>query len=371
MADGREGRPGWQRFTVRWTRWLKHASTGARSGRRLSAILFFVLFVPLPLYYYAQRRPPAFAAPAAVDRCRSRFTAPITVLSTLPRDLSYDNATCSASGRIQRAVRSWLAFAAEVVLVSDEVQACERHLRPLSPRVLCVAHMCTSAIELPTVKCLIATGAAAAATATSPTDLLLYVNNDVELHGPVSEVAYALTQLAPSFVAFGQRFDHDDDNSQGVCARHGPLRERVELHAAWGVDYFLFRGGDFPHTAMPEFVIGNWRWDNWLARYFIEKKDTLTVDVTAAVLAWHPRAAAFQPASRRIGAQHNDGLGRDSFATDYRQTGTVDRSEAVLHVYDDALVLCDRARAAVPAPLPCRWWRRRCASDASPTAPVD
>lgn len=249
--------------------------------------------------------------------------------------------TCTDSSHFERALISWFRFAEEVVLVADALETCSAVRKRFRSQLHCVVHDCASEIGIPTVRCLYATGSMNA-----KTDLVLFMNHDIEMEGPIADLGAAFSGFPGRFVLFGQRFDYD------ACVT-GTTRSHIELHATWGLDYFLLRPSDFPVSDMPDFVIGNWRWDNWLARYFIEKEDFMAVDATAVLVAWHPRPNKFVSASERSGAAWNNALGMGMFREDFKTKGRSDLSPYILRYSRQSFVLCNRSLDLKPAPWPC------------------
>lgn len=74
---------------------------------------------------------------------------------------------------------------------------------------------------------------------------------------------------------------------------------------------------------MPAFLVGVYRWDNWLLSEIILRTNITLIDVTESVLAIHqqPReepGAKSQNHSARLGAVYNDILTKNASGVDYK-----------------------------------------------------
>jgi len=124
--------------------------------------------------------------------------------------------------------------------------------------------------------------------ATQP--LLCYVNADIILGRNFLEAAGVLAALTRPFLAVGRRWDLDlpetiDYSDPGW---EDKLRSRVgecgSLHAATGIDYFIFRRGLW--GGIPPFAIGRTMWDNWLILRALQRR-AMVIDATQAIWAVH------------------------------------------------------------------------------------
>jgi hypothetical protein len=237
------------------------------------------------------------------------------------------------------AVSSWLRFASEVVLIVDEKNACREVDSNFPARVRCMTHDCRSSLGLPIVPCLAATGVSQL-----KTELMVFANHDIILEGPINDFIEAVARHVGSFAVFGRRFDREPSARE---------RYRMELHAAWGIDYFIMRKQDFPAHQMPPFLIGNWRWDNWLAHYFVRNTSIMDIDATAVIAALHWNAPRKVPAAERPGAVYNDALVPRDLRDDFRDRGRSDNANWVAFGYSDAFVLCRRRPVSATLAQPC------------------
>ncbi|KAF6004317.1 hypothetical protein F1559_004887 [Cyanidiococcus yangmingshanensis] len=253
--------------------------------------------------------------------------AAITVVTSL-RTWRLPQSHARAEDGLYAAVSSWLRFASSAIVIVDEVSACSEVNSSFPASVRCITHSCQSAVGLPVVPCLIAAGISH-----TSTDLMVFTNHDILLHGPVSDFVRAVARRVGSFAIFGRRYDLE-------TLQH--RRHAMELHAAWGMDYFIIRKQDFPLHAMPPFVIGNWRWDNWLAHYFIRNTSIVDIDATAVLAALHWGAPDPVPAEQRAGAVHNEELVPRDRVDDFRDHGRSDYTNWIAYGYPNEFVLCHR-----------------------------
>jgi hypothetical protein len=267
----------------------------------------------------------------------------ITLITSVPASGAWRHAG-RLSDVFQEAISSWLRFASRIVLIADRADFCHDIATSLPKHVLCVTHRCSGARGIPIVPCLVATGLA-----NTNTEVIMYTNFDIAFSGLVRELIQAARQQMGSFAVFGRRYDRN--LSPGAS-------DNEELHAAWGLDYFICRKQDFPVQSMPPFVIGNWRWDNWLADYFIRHPQIADIDATAVIRALHLSGAPHVPAAERDGAVYNEGLVPRVDSGDFRDLGRSDNSNWIAYAYPTAFVFCHRRPDPVTLAQFCRVTRR-------------
>lgn len=150
-------------------------------------------------------------------------------------------------------------------------------------------------------------------------DTICFMNTDIiVLEGLVKAAEQVAGELS-QFVIVGQRWDVDIslpvDFSSSWKSR---IRDRVtqagNLHAACGIDYFLFSRGTIPE--IPPFVVGSPGWDNWIIQELL-RRDIPVIDATKTISVVHQDAGRGWPAK---GTEYNrelaGGNGHGGFISD-------------------------------------------------------
>ena len=137
----------------------------------------------------------------------------------------------------------------------------------------------------PMVDSIFATGFAHA-----DTPLTCYINADIIVLGPLAHAAAICADRFESPLMIGQRVDLDlqgarvDFGNDWRKALQAAIKERGELHAACGIDYFGTVGNVWGE--IPPFALGRCAWDNWLVARAL-RRGVPVVDVTADVTIVH------------------------------------------------------------------------------------
>jgi hypothetical protein len=173
-------------------------------------------------------------------------------------------------------------------------------------------------LGLPFVRCLIQTGMVQ-----YPNSIVVFTNDDI-LFRDLNQTLDYLARKLGQFVAVGRRtnvpvsdlIDLDDRATVEEMEKRESIEPAVNLDdlASRGfqesrpfeLDYFIF---SVDHSALddyPDFVLGNWRWDNVMVDYILLNKITL-VDVSKTVTAFHLGKTSTKQDFRK-GAKHNDDL---------------------------------------------------------------
>ncbi len=185
----------------------------------------------------------------------------LTIFSTLkPRNVAF-------ADNVQRnAIQSWMALdPCEILLLGSDEGTAEiaaeygLHHEPNIPRV---SH------TLPLAKNIFARSQELASY-----DLMMYINSDIIL---LSDFIPTLERIIEerknsdkNFLIVGQRHDLDLSRPLDFQNPHWEplLREDTKrrgfIHDVWGIDYFIFRKGNWPGE-IPTFAIGAIYFDNWL-----------------------------------------------------------------------------------------------------------
>jgi hypothetical protein len=119
-------------------------------------------------------------------------------------------------------------------------------------------------------------------------EMVCYANSDIIFMSDFLDAIRAVG--SPQFLMCGRRWDLDltvpIDFSERTweSALRNLVAESGTLHAATGIDYFVFQRGLF--TSLPSFSIGRTHWDNWLL-FHARTLRVRVVDATAMVMAVH------------------------------------------------------------------------------------
>ena len=137
----------------------------------------------------------------------------------------------------------------------------------------------------------------------------MYSNSDMVYF---DDLLLALRHVAhhhSDFVMVGQRRDLShprlidfDDPAWRADLRLTALKY-APLHGRFGIDYFIQRTAHV--RALPPFVVGRIRWDNWLLAEYIRNKTSVAVDCTDVILAVHLNHMAAGGSHRRVGTDYN------------------------------------------------------------------
>ncbi len=115
---------------------------------------------------------------------------------------------------------------------------------------------------------------------------LVYINGDIVLPENFTDILSSLPN--GPFLAVGQRTDLDVQSPAESSSERRKLFERAktegELHTKQGIDYFLFRRGQFPPIA--SFAVGRSAFDNWLLRT-AKVNGLKLIDLTEVVTVLH------------------------------------------------------------------------------------
>lgn len=126
------------------------------------------------------------------------------------------------------------------------------------------------------------------------------------------------------FVLVGCRRDYEIPSSVNISNPEEILENAKlysKLHSTTGIDMIAF-----PvklQMAMPPFLVGVYRWDNWLLSEIILRTDVTLIDVTTSALAIHQQVSVEnggtqQNHSARLGASYNDALTKNTSGNDYK-----------------------------------------------------
>lgn len=236
----------------------------------------------------------------------SNSSAPtLTLITTLKSYQAPQSTNCSKNHLQQIAISGWLDVSDEVVVLVDDAGCCNE-LSKISSRLQCHSHNCKHAFwGKPTMPCLLHTGEALASH-----PVVIFTNPDIVFSG-LRETLVAAVAAHGSFLVVGGRIDMDDTICENMNVRtHADLLQLAHMgtpHTKWAMDYYMFTKTSLPMASMPPFLIGNWRWDNWLLDATLRHTNVPVIDATATILALHISTTSVALRDRE-GAEHNNRL---------------------------------------------------------------
>lgn len=226
---------------------------------------------------------------------------------------SLQNKECGTKHWIRRSTfQNWIGSGFEVLVMVDHNHDCEK----LPDTVACVKHDCWHAsMGLPKVGCLIHDSLES-----HPEHIVVFTNDDISFHG-LDDTIRDLDTRFDQFVALGRRTNVPLEYLWGNTTGTGTPNDDtplIDIHTfpssskefkesdAFELDYFVFKVGASVLDEYPDFLLGNWRWDNVMVDYLLLKNVTI-IDVSKSVTAYHlGKTATVQDA--RHGAKYNDDL---------------------------------------------------------------
>ena len=222
-----------------------------------------------------------------------------------------------ALNRTFNAVKSWskLTDTRNIILLADDKLTCEAlHDEGLND-IQCVVHQCNHAVMVDHVDISCTTRLAVSL---ARTDIVCLVNSDIVF---LSDFLIAVTSLMTSApretLIVGRRIDVElteriNENVPGWDASMRSYAEKHgKLHGEYGIDYFVHRKSFFEMIKLPAFVVGLWRWDNYLLAHALLHPEIYVVDATNAINAIHMgvnRQGDRVDHTQRPGAKYADDL---------------------------------------------------------------
>ena len=229
------------------------------------------------------------------------------------------------------AFNSWLKNGKDVIIFVDNRDQCPALVSHF-PGLKCVQHYCMhDELKIPFVSCLLIS-----AEAIATTKFLMYTNADIifsTLQPSVSILNNALPRfLDGKIIGMGQRTDLDlKEGSPFPSDIITEAESRGVLHPDYGIDYFLYTKGSLPIATMPQFLIGNSKWDNWLLSELLIRNASSVVDITRTFRTVHVGLTEKSLIERK-GYNYNEQLWKISrHATRYIGLGRVDYSKFYTH----------------------------------------
>ena len=217
--------------------------------------------------------------------------------------------TCTEEHGMYAAVNHWAGTFDEVVILADEIKICDA-LENLKLRNLkCFPHSCKHPTDdKPTVRCLLLTGIELSSYAN-----IIFSNSDLIFNGVHDAITIAKKSFK-EFAILGQRCDVDfkgfckskmaESSTSSFLNLHELGSQTGLLHDTYGIDYIVFgKSTPLPLEQMPDFLVGIWKWDNWMVDTMI-KSGLNVIDGTQVIKAVHLQET-LENHRGRSGSDHN------------------------------------------------------------------
>ena len=243
----------------------------------------------------------------------------LVVSSTFVCDSSGDRDCLVKKWVRQNSFRNWKESGSDVLILEDHIYDCDK--MP-SEQIECQEHHCMhSSLGLPIVKCLVQTGMDE-----YPDKVVVFTNDDMLFQGLNTTIDFLVRELG-TFVAVGRRTNVplldlvDIDDTTIERAEDGSVEQPIDLDdlasrhfqesRPFELDYFIFNIDRSILDNYPEFVLGNWRWDNVMVDYLLLNNITV-VDASKSITAFHLGKTSTKQDFRK-GAKYNDDLMKQYF----------------------------------------------------------
>lgn len=219
---------------------------------------------------------------------------------------------CTDSHRAIVAINHWSNYFDETIVLADTANVCHALKNLHLKNVKCMVHGCNHPMfGKPIMKCLLQRSMDFGSN-----NIILFSNSDL-IYARVRDAIRIARNVFSEFVIMGKRFDI---NFQELCqsmtaATGGPSTfpsANLEIipgnfHDASGIDYFLFsRRTRLPLDKMPDFLIGVWKWDNWILDNMI-RSGVNVIDATKVIRAVHLQSN-LETHRNRSGSEHNKAM---------------------------------------------------------------
>eukprot|EP00276_Gloeochaete_wittrockiana_P005797 CAMPEP_0184662660 /NCGR_PEP_ID=MMETSP0308-20130426/44288_1 /TAXON_ID=38269 /ORGANISM="Gloeochaete witrockiana, Strain SAG 46.84" /LENGTH=518 /DNA_ID=CAMNT_0027104835 /DNA_START=380 /DNA_END=1936 /DNA_ORIENTATION=- len=227
------------------------------------------------------------------------------------------------------ALRNWMSLVppGNIIVFVDSISTCN-FINIMFPEVRCLVHTCmNSQFELPQFDCIWRK-----AISISETDLIMFTNGDILFDDSLTPV---IQNVFSHFgerdaVVVGERLDVEW-NSSTLAFGNPEVRKHVfqlvrkygTLHGDYAIDYFVMRRRLVEKMQLPEFLLGTWRWDNWLLSDTLSRRDVAVVDASRVLLAVHQGRSNAGRSHRRPGHQHNEDINKRYNGGKLNQIGRV------------------------------------------------
>ena len=265
-------------------------------GRKLSKgplrrVPFFVIALLTPVYlkFYSLAKISVYE-----DFFISSQLTFVTSLHELPREFKQ----CRRDHSKRAALHSWSNEFSRTVILADNDQICNELSYMNLRNTDCIVHDCIYANHtVPSVRCLLIQ----AERLVGDGGTVMFSNSDL-IYWNTTVALQIAKHTFEDFLLVGKRLDTDfrkvcDSNLQlqhengDMLLTSKPFTEKLVdnavLHNEYGIDYFIFTKGSLPFHTMPDFLIGAWKWDNWLLDTVVRKTNLPLIDVTEVLQAVH------------------------------------------------------------------------------------
>ena len=190
----------------------------------------------------------------------------VTPLCSFPVDLT----GCSKETFIRDNILELSNNFEKVLVLADNTETCKNMTTLGRSNIKCEVHSCMDTnFDRPIVPCLFK-----ASEKRSSNNMIMFTNSDIYPQGVEAAVHIVAGAINTSFLVVGQRTDISDMDS--LCEKHISLSSINntfgERHSEYGIDYYIFRKGSLPISSMPPFLLGCWKWDNWLLDQAISER---------------------------------------------------------------------------------------------------
>ena len=156
------------------------------------------------------------------------------------------------------------------------------------------------------------------------TSISIFVNGDIMLDQSVFHSISFIHQRQQQFFIVGCRRDftissiHNHSNSQQIL---NDALNHSQIHSTTGIDLIAYRINS--KIRMARFLVGVYRWDNWLLSEILLRTNVNVIDITQSAVIIHQQQPIAQDKqvihhSQRHGAIYNDQLTKNLSNVDYK-----------------------------------------------------
>jgi len=166
--------------------------------------------------------------------------------------------------------------------------------------------------DAPTVSCILGTFIHAATT-----ENVVFLNSDIVIFRSFM-ASLATSMQLENYVMVGQRSRaRRDILKYEILATLECEARELKLEGGFALDYFAFKRSNPALRQLPNFIVGNWRWDNVLLT-LLYKSGSNIIDATRTAPVWHqnPYKTWFKHDQRRA-ASFNDDLAHKIMGEDF------------------------------------------------------
>ncbi|CAF1937112.1 unnamed protein product [Rotaria magnacalcarata] len=167
------------------------------------------------------------------------------------------------------------------------------------------------------------------------TSILVFVNGDIMLHNSISHTISFVNANMHEFFLVGCRRDYEMSPSLNYSDSEKTLQNGLnhsQIHSTTGIDFIAFKINT--SVRMPPFLVGVYRWDNWLLSEILLRTNITVIDVTQSIFVIHQQRKNLEgekpePHSLRRGAVYNDVLVKNISGEDYK-VGFINNANQIL-----------------------------------------